>query len=147
MIDVHRLSFGAADRGQPLPTALRLRMELLFGTSFADVRVHLSETPRALGRRAFTHGSDIYIDPEHYAPATADGWALLGHELAHVRQTLRGWALAPEGLGVRLLVDPLLEAEAHRMSALARRAFRTDTTVPVSRLVPPGPHRWDVLLA
>ncbi|MFO1327432.1 MAG: DUF4157 domain-containing protein [Rubrivivax sp.] len=147
MIDVHRLSFGATDRGRPLPPSLRLRLEPLFGVSFADVRVHLSDAPRALGRRAFTHGSDIYVDPQHHAPDSAEGWALLGHELAHVRQSMRGWALAPEGLGVRLLVDPLLEAEAERMAALARRAFRPETTVPVTRLVPPGPHRWDLLLA
>ncbi len=78
MINVHRLSFGAADRGRALPAYLRQRMELLFGTSFADVRVHLCDTPRALGRRAFTHGSDIYIDPAHHDLDSAEGWALLG---------------------------------------------------------------------
>jgi hypothetical protein len=59
----------------------------------------------------------------------------------------QGWTLAPEGVGVRLLVDPVLEAEAERMSALARRAFRPDATVPVARRPPAGPHRWDVVLA
>lgn len=146
MIDIHRLSFGAADQGQALPVPLRQRMELLFGTSFADVRVHLGDEPHALGAHAFTHGSDIYIDPDQYDPESAEGWALLGHELAHVRQSLRGWTLAPEGVGVRLLVDPLLEAEAERMGALARRAFRPEATVPVSRLSPSGPRRWDVVL-
>ena len=147
MIDIHRLSFGAADQGLPLPEPVLRRMELLFGTSFADVRVHLGPEPASLGARAFAHGSDIYMDRDLYDPHSADGWALLGHELAHVRQTRRGWTLAPEGLGVRLLVDPVLEAEADRMAALARRAFKPEATVPVVRRPPAGPHRWDVLLA
>lgn len=146
MIDLHRLSFGAADQGQALPPYLRQRMELLFGTSFADVRVHLDDVPRTLGAAAFAHGSDIYITPDEYDPDSPDGWALLGHELAHVRQSQRGWSLAPEGLGVRLLVDSVLEAEAARMSALARRAFGPETTLPVSRPTAAGPHRWDLLL-
>lgn len=40
-----------------------------------------------------------------------------------------------------------LEAEAERMSALARRAWRPDATVPVARRQPTGPHRWDLVLA
>jgi hypothetical protein len=147
MIDIHCLSFGAADRGQPLPETVLRRMELLFGTSFADVRVHVGPEPASLGTKAFTHGSDIYIDRAHYNPDSADGWALLGHELAHVRQSRRGWKLAPEGVGIRLLVAPDLEAEADRMAALARRSFRPDATVPITRRPPPGPHRWDLLLA
>jgi hypothetical protein len=147
MIDIHRLSFGAADQGQALPDTVRQRMELLFGVSFADVRVHLGPEPASLGARAFAHGSDIYIEPAAYDPDSPEGWALLGHELAHVRQLRQGWTLAPEGVGVRLLVDPVLEAEAERMSALARRAFRPDATVPVARRPPAGPHRWDVVLA
>lgn len=147
MFDPHRLSFGAADRGQPLPADLRLRLEPLFGVSFASVRVHLSDAPQALGVLAFTHGSDIYIDPGAYDPGSAEGWARLGHALAHVRQSMRGWSLAPEGVGVRLLVDPLLQSEADRMAALARRAFRPETTVPVLRQSAPGPVRWDLVLA
>ncbi|MBK7263463.1 MAG: DUF4157 domain-containing protein [Rubrivivax sp.] len=147
MIDIHRLSFGDADQGLPLPPNVMHRMELLFGTSFADVRVHLSAVPASMGSKAFVHGSDIYIDPGHYDPASAEGWGLLGHELAHVRQLRRGWTLAPEGVGVRLLVDPVLEAEAERMAALARRAFKPEATLPLMRRPPPGPHRWDVVLA
>ncbi len=147
MINIHRLSFGAADQGLPLPENVLRRMELLFGTSFADVRVHLGPEPASLGAKAFAHGSDIYMDRDLYDPASAEGWALLGHELAHVRQSRRGWMLAPEGVGIRLLVDPSLEAEADRMSALARRAYRPDATVPVSRRPPAGAHRWDLLLA
>lgn len=146
MIDASQLSFGAPDQGLPLPTHVRLRMELLFGISLADVRVHLGAVPQGVGAVACAHGSDIYIEPEQYDPDSAEGWGLLGHALAHVRQARRGWTLAPEGLGVRLLVDPLLEAEAERMGALARRAFSPEATLPVTRLPSAGPLRWDVLL-
>ncbi|MBL8331634.1 MAG: DUF4157 domain-containing protein [Rubrivivax sp.] len=146
MIDIHRLSFGAADQGLPLPPHVLRRMELLFGTSFESVRVHIGPEPASLGTRAFVHGSDIYIDARAYDPETADGWETLGHELAHVRQTRRGWKLAPEGVGLRLLQDPTLEAEAARMAALARRAWRPEATVPLARRPPTGPHRWDLLL-
>ena len=147
MINIHQLSFGAPNQGMPLPEQVLRRMELLFGTSFADVRVHLGPEPASLGAKAFAHGSDIYMDRALYDPSSAEGWALLGHELAHVRQSRRGWTLAPEGVGLRLLIDPTLEAEAERMSALARRAFRPDATVPVPRRPPAGPHRWDLVLA
>ena len=146
MINIHRLSFGAADQGQVLPEGILRRMEMLFATSFADVRVHLGPEPASLGTKAFVHGSDIYIGADAYDPESPEGWALLGHELAHVRQSRRGWALAPEGVGLRLLVDPALEAEAERMSALARRAYRPEATVPLVRRAPAGAHRWDLLL-
>ena len=147
MLDIHRLSFGAADQGLPLPECMLRRMEQLFSTSFADVRVHLGPEPASLGAHAFVHGSDIYIERELFDPHSADGWGLIGHELAHVKQSRRGWLLAPEGLGVRLLVDPALEAEADRMGALARRAFKPDATLPMARRPAPTPPRWDLLLA
>jgi len=147
MLDIHSLSFGAADRGLPLPEGLKQRMEMLFGTSFADVRVHLSRQPEALGALAFTHGSDVYFEPEVFDPDSPEGWQLIGHELAHVRQSQRGWLLAPEGIGVRLLVDPVLEAEADRMAALARRAYAVEATLPLPTRRVRGPHRWDVVQA
>lgn len=144
-VDVNGLSFGAADRGAPLPDGLRERMELLFGTPFGDVRVHLSALPQSLGARAVVHGSDIYLQPEAWEPHAAAGWQLIGHALAHVRQSLRGWPLAPEGIGVRLLHDPLLEVEADRMAALAVQAFGRRTLVATERLPLRGPQRWDLL--
>jgi hypothetical protein len=147
MFDVNGLSFGAADRGMPLPEPLRSRMEALFGVRFDDVRVHLGRQVRALGAMAFAHGSDLYFDPAVWDPHSADGWALIGHELTHVRQSLRGWALAPEGIGVRLLQDAALEAEADRMAHLARRAFDAGPLPALRREPARGPRRWDVVQA
>jgi hypothetical protein len=143
--DVHGLSFGAADRGLRLPDGLRERMELLFGMPLGNVRVHLSALPQSLGARAVVHGSDIYLQPEAWDPHAAGGWHGLGHALAHVRQSLRGWPLAPEGVGVRLLHDPLLEVEADRMAALSVQAFGRRTLVATERLSLAGPQRWDLL--
>jgi hypothetical protein len=59
----------------------------MLGHDLSGVRVHLDDrAPRALGARAFTSGRQITISPRHYAPQTADGRRLLGHELAHVAQ-------------------------------------------------------------
>ena len=147
MFDVHDLNFGSAQRGLPLPGGLLQCMEALFGTSFADVRVHLGGEAESLGALAFAHGSDIYFEPGAWDPHTAEGWRLIGHELTHVRQSLRGWALAPEGVGVRLLVDPGLEAEAERMAELAVRAFSASALPAAPHDPAGGPRRWDVLQA
>src|SRR5689334_7450218 len=48
----------------------------------------------AVGARAFTAGNDVYFNQGQYAPGSASGNALIGHELAHVQQS-RGVA-APE---------------------------------------------------
>lgn len=147
MFDVNTLSFGRPDRGEPLPAGLRQRMEALFGVPFGDVRVHLGREARAVGALAFAHGSDLYFDPDVYDPHSADGWALIGHELTHVRQSMRGWMLAPEGIGVRLLYDPALEAEAEHMGALARHAFAASPSRPLPGGPVSGPRRWDVVQA
>lgn len=144
-VDVNGLSFGSADRGLLLPPTLLDRMERLFGVRFGDVRVHLSVLPRSLGTHTLVHGSDLYVEPEAWDPDSAAGWHLIGHALAHVRQSLRGWPLAPEGLGVRLLHDPLLEAEADRMADLAVQAFGRRTLVATERPPLAVPQRWDLL--
>ena len=62
MISIERMSFGAPDQRLPLPEPVLRRMELLYGTSFSDVRVRLGPEPASLAAKAFAHGSDIYMD-------------------------------------------------------------------------------------
>lgn len=75
--------------GQSLPAALRARFETAQRADFSAVRVH----PNAPGitaplrARAVTRGQDVYFHPGQYRPGTPAGQALLGHELAHTRQT------------------------------------------------------------
>ena len=82
--------------GQPLPDALRARLEAELGVSLAAVRLHTDAAAAAaavaLGARAFTMGDDIYFAPGAYEPHGEAGRALIAHEVAHVAQQRRGAA-------------------------------------------------------
>lgn len=109
----------AVGPGQPLPAVVQRKMESLFGTSFADVRVHVGLQARQIGAQAFTLGTDLYFAPGQYDPASAHGQRLLGHELTHVVQQRQGRVRNPFGSGVAVVQDPSLEAEAERMGIQA----------------------------
>ena len=94
-------------------------MEAFFGTSFADVRVHVGSEAASIGALAFTIGTDLYFAPGQYSPQTTQGQQLLGHELTHVVQQLAGRVKNPLGSGVAVVQDPALEAEAERMGMRA----------------------------
>ena len=76
--------------GEPLDPATRRFMEPRFSHDFSRVRVHTgpaaSASAQRLGAQAYTLGSHVTFEAGRYAPATADGRALLAHELAHVVQ-------------------------------------------------------------
>lgn len=82
-------------------------MEALFNRDFSDVRIHDGnegdQVARAAGAPALTVGQDIYFRRGAFAPATADGRRVLGHELAHVVQQSGAPAAsgAPVPLGAR----------------------------------------------
>lgn len=126
--------------GQPLPQAVRQKMEAAFGAAFGDVRVHVGPQAAALGALAFTRGSDIHFAPGRYNPYTSQGEQLLRHELAHVLQQRAGRVRNPFGSGTAVIHDNVLEAEAHRLAA---RASRPRTAQPKIALPRPAraPHR------
>lgn len=72
--------------GRALPDSVRAHLEPRFGASFSDVRVHTGsdaeQLNRAVGAKAFTHGSDIYYGAGH-DPTNLE---LTAHELTHVIQ-------------------------------------------------------------
>jgi hypothetical protein len=105
--------------GQPLPGAVRQKMESFFGTSFADVRVHVGPQASAIGALAFTQGSNLYFAQGQYNPHTPQGQQILGHELTHVVQQRAGRVNNPFGSGVAVVQDHGMEAEADRMGRLA----------------------------
>jgi len=121
--------------GSPLPPAVRQKMESFFGTSFADVRVHVGPQAAAIGALAFTRGSHIHFAPGQYDPHLPRGQRILGHELAHVVQQRAGRVRNPFGAGVAVVRDPRHEAEAGRASRLA----------PLHAPPPPGPARVPVV--
>ncbi|SMC19726.1 protein of unknown function [Andreprevotia lacus DSM 23236] len=77
-------------RGEPLPLALRLRLEQAFGAGLNVLRIHRDaaawSATAALGVRAFASGPSLYFAAGAYRPDLADGLALLGHETAHALQ-------------------------------------------------------------
>ncbi|MDD5094798.1 MAG: DUF4157 domain-containing protein [Dehalococcoidia bacterium] len=87
--------------GQPMDTGTRMFMESRFGYDFGRVRVHsdsrAADSARAINALAYTVGSDVVFGDRKYAPATAEGRTILGHELAHViqqggnREIIRRW--------------------------------------------------------
>jgi hypothetical protein len=105
--------------GQRLPEAVQQKMEAVFGTNFADVRVHVGGEAASIGALAFTIGSDLYFAPGQYNPQTPHGQRLLGHELTHVVQQSAGRVRNPLGSGLAVVQDPDLEAEAERMGMRA----------------------------
>ena len=110
---------GPRGPGQPLPSDLRGRMERAFSADFSQVRVHVGPQASAIGALAFTSGSDIFFAPGRYLPETTEGARLVGHELAHVVQQREGRVRNPQGVGVAIVHDRTLEAEADRMAQRA----------------------------
>ncbi len=85
--------------GMALPAGLQHSMELRFGTSFQQVRIHTDanaiEMSRSIGAKAFTHGRDIYFNSGYYMPDSHQGRHLLAHELTHVVQQNGGQSGTP----------------------------------------------------
>jgi len=105
--------------GQPLPGAVQQKMESFFGTSFAEVRVHVGREASSIGALAFTQGSNLYFAQGQYNPHTPQGQQILGHELTHVVQQRAGRVRNPFGSGVAVVQDSVMEAEADRMGLRA----------------------------
>ena len=113
--------------GQPLSPPLRARLEPLYRTSFADVRIHddaASHTAaRGLNAQAFTVGQHLHFGARHYRPDSNAGLHLLAHELTHTVQQ-RGAATGPALAS--LVIDPPdtpleREAETQADAVLAGR--------------------------
>ena len=114
-----RFALASHGPGQPLPPAVRQKMESFFRTSFTDVRVHVAPSVPAMGAMAFTNGSNIHFAPGHYDPISIRGQQALGRELAHVVQQRAGRVRNPFGNGVAVVHDQLLESEARRLGEQA----------------------------
>jgi hypothetical protein len=80
--------------GRPLDAGSRSFFERGFGHDFSQVRVHAdaeaAESARAAQAAAYTVGRHVVFGAGRYAPGTAAGSRLIGHELAHVVQQVPG---------------------------------------------------------
>ncbi len=108
--------------GKKLPQAIQAKMESVFGTSFADVRIHEGPQAASIGALAFTQGSSIFFAAGQYNPNTPIGQRLLGQQLSHVVQQRSGRVRNPFGAGMAVIHDPLLKVEAEMMGSRAAMA-------------------------
>ncbi len=112
---------GAPSAGHPLPTQIRGRFERAFGADFSDVRVHHESTIPPSPLRAFTRGAHLHFAPTRFRPGTAEGDALIGHELAHVTQQRERRVASDGGEHGAFNTQPHLEKEARQMGERAAR--------------------------
>ncbi len=86
-----------------------------------EVRIHTDEpadrAARLLGTDAFSLGHSIFFRTRKFDVATPRGLALLGHELVHARQVMRG-----EPIATTVRSDGV-EQEAERTEGVLQRAF------------------------
>ena len=123
--------------GQSLPPLVLQKMESFFGTSFADVRVHVGPQAASIGALAFTQGANLYFAPGQYNPHSPQGQQLLGHELTHVVQQRAGRVRNPFGGGIAVVNDRTLEDEANRMGIKAA-AHQLPVQMKKAGGLPPG---------
>lgn len=129
----HHANWGKGP-GRPLHPVVQQKMEAVFATSFADVRIHEGPEAASLGALVFTSGNNLYFAPGQYNPNTPQGERVLAHELAHVVQQRAGRVRNPFGSGVALVRNHALEAEAERMAQRATSMVGTVQRRQTSRL-------------
>jgi hypothetical protein len=86
-------------KGQQLEPSVRAEMEAGLGSPLDGVRIHAdSSSARQAedsGFAAYTLGNDVVFGPGYYEPHSADGKALLAHELVHTIQQRRSGSSDP----------------------------------------------------
>ena len=110
--------------GSALDGSQGSRFGAVMDDSFSDVRIHTdgvaARKATELGARAFTVGTHVAFASGEYRPGTAEGDALMAHELAHVQQQ-RGGALDATARKKAEIEGPdgALEQEADQIAAAA----------------------------
>ena len=119
--------------GRPLDAGVRTSMEQSFGADFSAVRVHEGSHVNAVGAVAYAQGTDLHFSPGSYAPDSASGRELIGHELAHVVQQSQGRVAATtQAKGVAVNNDASLEREADDLGTRAARGERVGSGASVT---------------
>ncbi len=111
--------------GKPLDPAARAGFEARFGHDFGRIRIHASGEAESaadrLNARAFTLGEDIAFGRGQFAPHSAEGDALIAHELTHAIQQKGKPGPTMQSVVVGEAFGPL-EAEAAQSAAAIRNA-------------------------
>ena len=105
----------SASAGHPLhlPDGLRARLEARTGVDLGNIQMRESDQPESIGARAFARGNVIDFAPGEFRPGTAEGEAVIGHEVSHVIQQARG-EVRPDSGASPVNSDPALEHAADR---------------------------------
>ncbi len=116
---IHDRSRGAG--GEGLPSDLRGRFEGSLGTDLSRVRIHPDPSPDSipatLNAHAVTFGHNVHVRPDAYRAGTADGAALLAHEMVHVAQQATATSATTE-----MTAEPL-EREAAALGPMVARGM------------------------
>jgi hypothetical protein len=106
--------------GQPLLPSVRRPLETVMRRDLTQVRVHTAPVAAMLGAEAFTTGRHVVFAPGRLDVRSARGLALLGHELAHVGQTL-AFKRSP---GADLARDDAEERQARQQEDTVRHIIK-----------------------
>ena len=109
-----------------LDPSLRRDFSLITGKETDDVRIHTgpeaAKMTQAVNARALAFNSgDIYFAPGQFAPHTAEGKALLAHEMTHVAEGVPGASGVPLYNQRR---EGEVQAQMVEKMVLARERFR-----------------------
>jgi hypothetical protein len=125
---------GKAEAGQPIPDEPRQSLETSFGTSLADVRLHVGsqsgELAAEVSANAFTVNKDIYFGDGQFAPGSQQGYHLLAHEVTHTLQ--QGGAVSASSTTVS---DPA-DASEREAEDVATRVTQQRAAGPVQGTAP-----------
>jgi len=108
-------------------------MKRILGVDFSEVRIHEGEEPERLGAVAFARGTDVYFRRGGFDPDTRHGMRLIGHELAHVAQQLRGrarWKSAAPAIWYDARAEQEADAAGQLLAAGARDTMHTGSAAP-----------------
>ncbi len=125
--------------GSPLEGGLRGEMESRLDADFSDVRVHTdgkaSESARSVQAKAYTVGSDVVFQSDHWSPGSDQGKQTLAHELTHVVQQRNGPVAGTDAGGGIKLSSPGDEFE-RAADATAHAALAAPASVPAGGAAP-----------
>ena len=110
-----------------LPPRLAARASASLGHDFSTVTVHQDGSAEALGTQAYARGDALHFAAGAYRPDTAEGAAMIGHELGHVAQQRAGRVAATELRGTTPVnTDAALERDADAAGAAVAQGFDLD---------------------
>ena len=132
------IASGAGDR---LPDSVQTNFSRKFQRDLSQVSVHhdaaASHSVDRVGASAFARGSDLFVRQGAYQPYTAQGQALLAHELAHVvqqagaRSSAAGRASSSEDYARRASSDQLAGAGVLDAGPVAPLSIAADTGIAI----------------